>query len=209
VLIARNGEAPQVASDARIAATAQIIGNVRVGARAYVDHGVVIESSGAPIEIADEAVLFAGAIVRSVGGLSRPAFAVHIGARTLVSPSCVLTGCRVGRNCYVATGAIVLQGASIGDDARIGAGSIVHATAALPDHARVGMRHVAVRMADGFLSTPDVEAAREAVAELNFFETAFGAGAADQATLHEQVMTTLLDEVHGWRDEPSGLGEPG
>jgi hypothetical protein len=88
----------------------------------------------------------------------------------------VLTGCRVGRNCYVATGAIVLQGASIGDDARIGAGSIVHATAALPDHARVGMRHVAVRMADGFLSTPDVEAAREAVAELNFFETAFWGG---------------------------------
>jgi carbonic anhydrase/acetyltransferase-like protein (isoleucine patch superfamily) len=208
VLIARNGESPHVASDARIAATTQIIGDVHVGARAYVDHGVVIESSGPPIEIGDEAVLFAGAIVRSIGGLSRPPFPVHIGARTLVSPSCVLTGCQVGRNCYVATGAIVLQGASIGDHVRIGAGAIVHATAVLPDHARVGMRHVAVRTADGFLSTPDIEAAREAVAELDFFETAFGAGAADQATLHEQVMKTLLDEVHGWRDEPSSLGEP-
>jgi carbonic anhydrase/acetyltransferase-like protein (isoleucine patch superfamily) len=209
VLIARNGESPRVASDARIAATAQLIGNVHVGARAYVDHGVVVESSGPPIEIGGEAVLFAGAIVRSVGGLSRRAFPVHIGPRTLVSPACVLTGCRVGRNCYVATGAIVLQGARIGDHVRIGAGSIVHATAALPDHARVGMRHVAVRTADGFLSTTDIEAAREAVAELDFFNTAFGAGAADQATLHEQVMTTLLDEVHGWRDEPSSLGQAG
>jgi carbonic anhydrase/acetyltransferase-like protein (isoleucine patch superfamily) len=209
VQIARNGESPRVASDARIAATAQIIGNVRVGARAYVDHGVVIESSGPPIDVADEAVLFAGTVVRSVGGLSLPAFPVHVGARTLVSPSCVLTGCQVGRNCYVATGAIVLQRASIGDHVRIGAGAIVHATCVLPDRARVGMRHVAVRTADGFLSTPDIEAAREAVAALEFFETVFGAGTADQAALHDQVITTLLDEVHGWRDEPSRLGEPG
>jgi carbonic anhydrase/acetyltransferase-like protein (isoleucine patch superfamily) len=208
LLIARNGESPHVASDARIAATAHLVGNVRVGARAYVDHGVVVESSGPPIEIGDEAILLAGAIVRSVGGHSRPGFGVDIGARTLVSPSCVLTGCRLGRNCYLATAATVLQGASVGDHARVGIGAIVHATTVLPAHARVGMRHVAVPTADGYLSTPDIEAARDAVADLDFFATAFGVSAADQADLHEQVMTTLLDEVHGWRDEPSTPRKP-
>jgi carbonic anhydrase/acetyltransferase-like protein (isoleucine patch superfamily) len=201
LLVKRNGDSPEVAPDAQIAGTAQIIGNVQIGTRAYVDHGVVIESSGAPITIGPAAVLFAGAVVRSVGGLSRPAFPVEIGARTLVSPGCVLTGCQVGRTCYLATGAIVLQGASIGDHVRIGAGAIVHEGTALPDRARVGMRHVAVRTADGFISTPDIEQARDAIAELDFFETAFGASGTDQASLHEQVMTALLEEVHLWRDE--------
>jgi carbonic anhydrase/acetyltransferase-like protein (isoleucine patch superfamily) len=201
MLIVRNGKAPAVAPDARVASTAQVIGDVEIGARAYVDCGVVIESSGPRIKIGDETVLFAGAVVRSVGGSSRPAFPVEIGERTLVSPACVLTGCTVGRNCYIATGAILLQGATLGDHVRVGAGAIVHATTTVPDEGRVGMRHVAVRTADGFISTPDIEKARDAIAELDFFENAFGARAAEQVGLHEQVMTVLLSEVHGWSDE--------
>jgi carbonic anhydrase/acetyltransferase-like protein (isoleucine patch superfamily) len=204
MLVARNGERPAVHQTARIASSAQVVGNVRIGARAFIDHGVVVESSGPPIEIAEEAIVFAGAIVRSVGGSSRPAFPVTIGSHTLVSPLCVLTGCRVGANCYVATGAIVLQGAVLGEHVRVGAGAIVHATTVLPDEARVGMRHVAVPTPDGFLSTADIERAREAVAVLEFFETAFDVAATDQTRLHEQVIASLLEEVHGWRDEEVG-----
>jgi carbonic anhydrase/acetyltransferase-like protein (isoleucine patch superfamily) len=204
VLIERNGERPQVQPGARIAASATVVGNVQVGARAYVDHGVVLASSGPPIEIGDEATVLAGAIVRSVGGVSRPAFPVRVGERTLVSPLCVLTGCRVGGNCYVATAAILLQGATLGDHVRVGAGAIVHATTVIPERGRVGMRHVAVPTADGFLSTADVEQAREAVAGIDFFEAAFGAAEEDQGELHARVVATLLEEVHGWRDERLG-----
>jgi carbonic anhydrase/acetyltransferase-like protein (isoleucine patch superfamily) len=153
-----------------------------------------------PVVIGDEAVVFAGAVLRSLGGLSRPAFPLHVGPRTLVSPLCVLSGCRVGANCYIATGAIVLQGAVIGDHVRIGAGAIVHASTVVPDLERVGMRHVAVPTSEGFLSTADVERAREVVGAMDFFETAFGATADDQASLHDQVMSKLLEEVHSWRD---------
>jgi hypothetical protein len=69
------------------------------------------------------------------------------------------------------------------------------------------MRHVAVPTAEGFLSTPDVERAREAVAALDFFETAFGADEDDQADLHAQVMAALLDEVHAWQDKTLGRPE--
>jgi hypothetical protein len=41
---------------------------------------------------------------------------------------------------------------------------------------------------------------------MDFFETAFGAGGDDQADLHAHVMSTLLDEVHEWQDEP--LAQP-
>lgn len=159
MLITRNGDSPQVHATARIAASASIIGDVMIGARAYVDHGVVIESGGPPVEIADEAIVFAGSVIRSVGGRGRPACPVRIGARTLVSPLCALTGCQVGRNCYVATGAIVLQGAVIGDRGRIGAGAIVHAGTVLPEETRIGMRHIAAATADGYLSTADTSAA--------------------------------------------------
>jgi carbonic anhydrase/acetyltransferase-like protein (isoleucine patch superfamily) len=206
MLIERNGEAPRVHASARVAASATIVGNVLIGARAYVDHGAVIASGGPPVEIAGEVIVFPGAIIRSVGGTSRPAFGVRIGERTLVSPLCVLTGCQIGSNCYVATGAIVLQGATVGDHVRVGAGAIVHATTVVPERARVGMRHLAVPTADGFLSTGDVEQAREIVEGMDFFETAFGAAGDDQADLHTQVMSTLLDEVHAWQDEP--LAQP-
>jgi tetrahydrodipicolinate N-succinyltransferase len=117
-----------------------------------------------------------------------------------------LSGCRVGSNCYVATGAIVLQGAEIGDDVRIGAGAIVHASAVVPDHQRIGMRHIAVPTQDGFISTPDVELARQLVGATNFFETAFGVHGDDQADLHTKALSTLLEEVHSWHDEPQPSG---
>jgi carbonic anhydrase/acetyltransferase-like protein (isoleucine patch superfamily) len=102
-----------------------------------------------PVGIGDETIVFAGTLIRSVGGASRPASPVHVGARTLVSPWCVLTGCRIGSNCYVTTGAILLQEAVIGDHVRIGVGAIVHATTVVPHRARVGMRHVAVPTPEG------------------------------------------------------------
>jgi carbonic anhydrase/acetyltransferase-like protein (isoleucine patch superfamily) len=202
VLIERNGDAPRVHASAHIAASASVVGNVQIGARAYVDHGVVLESSGPPVEIGQEVIVFAGAIVRSVGGPSRPAFPAGIGVRTLVSPLCVLTGCTVGGNCYLATAAILLQGATLADHVRVGAGAIVHAATVLPERARVGMRHIAVPTAEGFLSTADAEQARAELARADFFETAFGVNEDDQADLHARVMATLLDEVHAWQDKP-------
>jgi carbonic anhydrase/acetyltransferase-like protein (isoleucine patch superfamily) len=202
MLITRNGETPRVHPNAKIATSATIVGNVRIGARAYLDHHALVASSGPLVEVGAEAVVLAGAVLRSVGGTSRPAFPVRIGERTLVSPLCVLTGCQVGAGCYVATGATVLQGAAIGDHARIGAGAIVHAGTVLPGHSRVGMRHIAVPTAQGFLTTADVETARQAVAAADFFGFAFEATGTDQADLHEQVLSALLDEAHGWHDQP-------
>jgi carbonic anhydrase/acetyltransferase-like protein (isoleucine patch superfamily) len=60
VLVERNGKMPHADASARIASSATVVGNVEIGARAYVDHGVVIASSGPPVEIADEVIVLAG-----------------------------------------------------------------------------------------------------------------------------------------------------
>ena len=143
MIFTRNGQAPTIHPLAVVASSAQIVGNVTVGESCYIDYGVVIESNGTPIEIADHVVVLANSVIRSVGGVHRPAFSVRIDDHTLISPSCSLVGCQIGRKCYLATGVMVFQGAVIGEGSRISAGTMVHLKTILPQHTRVGLRHIA------------------------------------------------------------------
>jgi len=199
MLISRNGFTPAVGSTSVVASSAQIVGNVTIGERCYVDYNVVIESSGAPIVIDDETIIFANSVIRSVGGTSRPAFPVHIGNRTLISPLCALVGCTVGSNCYIATAALIFQGATIGDNCRIAAGAIIHLKTALPAGTNIGLRHIAVPAADGYLATADIQQARAAIAGADFFQTVFEESSHD-TRLHSAVIDRLWQEVSAWND---------
>jgi carbonic anhydrase/acetyltransferase-like protein (isoleucine patch superfamily) len=200
MLFERNGARPTVEPGASVADSASLVGAVSIGRGCYIDHNVVIESSGPPVTVEDETVIFAGSVLRSVGGDSRPGFSLTVGPRTLVAPQCTLSGCHIGSNCYIATGVIMLQGAVVAEGCRIGVGAIVHAGTKLPELARVGMRHVAVPDGDGFMTTADVERTRDLLATADFFDRAFGTSEADQATLHEAVIAKLLAEAHSWSD---------
>jgi carbonic anhydrase/acetyltransferase-like protein (isoleucine patch superfamily) len=197
MFVTRDGHTPRAAPTARIAPSAQIIGNVEIGERCYVDYGVVIASSGAPIRLHDDVIVLANSVVRSVGGSHRPPFPVEIGPRSLISPLSALVGCRVGARCYLATGVLVFQGAEIGDGSRIAAGAIVHVRTVLPPGTHVGLRHIAVAAASaaGFIATPDVAEARAHLAATDFFRSVFDEDAADQEHLHERVMETLAREL--------------
>lgn len=209
MLITRNGQTPRIHETARVAPTAVVAGDVTIGAGCFVDHHVVVESSGAPIVLEEGVVALAGSVIRSTGGAARPAFSTSLGAYTLVSPQCSLVGCQTGARCYLATQTIVFQGARLGDGCRVSAGAIVHAGAQLPSGARVGLRHIAAPMSDGgVLITADIAAAREQIAAADFFQTAFGAldvGDQSQETLHEQALTRLRVELFSWTDEPVEL----
>lgn len=205
MLIARNGQSPVIHPSTIVASSAQIIGNVTIGASCYIDYNVVIESSGAPIEIADHVIIFASSVIRSVGGSSRPPFPVRIGAHSLISPACVLAGCQIGQNCYIATGVLIFQGAVIGDASRVSAGAIVHTKTLLPPATRVGLRHIAVPTAESYLIASDVRAAREQLAAADFFDTVFQEQAQEQDMLQAKVMQKLLQEVFAWHDSPADI----
>ena len=203
MLITRNGQSPTIHPSTIVASSAQIIGNVTIGESCYIDYNVVLESSGTPIEIADHVIVLANSVVRSVGGPSRSPFPVRIDDHTLISPSCALAGCQIGRNCYVATGVMVFQGAIIGDGSRISAGAIVHVKTVLPPCTRVGLRHIAVPTASGYLITSDVQMAREQIVAVDFFSTVFQEQEQEQDVLQTKVMAKLLQEVLSWHDETS------
>jgi carbonic anhydrase/acetyltransferase-like protein (isoleucine patch superfamily) len=203
MLIRRNAQTPKVHPSVQIASSAQVIGNVTIGAHCYIDYNVVIESSGVPIQIEDHVIVLANTVIRSIGGVSRPAFPVHIGDHTLISPLCALAGCQIGRNCYIAMGVLIFQGAILGDAVRVGAGAIVHLKTQLPAGTHVGMRHIAAATEHGFLVSADVPTARAAIAQADFFETVFAEDGQDQGDLHSKVMMKLLQEVASWNDSVS------
>ena len=201
MIVERDGAAPTISPTARVAPTAQLIGDVQVGDDCVIDYGAVIASSGPPVVLRRGVVVMSNAVVRSVGGAHRPAFAVEIGDDSLIGPLAALAGCIVGEACYVATGVMVFHGATIGTGCRLGAGSIVHAGARLPERSRVGMRQYAVPGPDDeAVVTADLAAARELVARADFFGRAFEADETDLEELHRRATATLRAEAADWPD---------
>ena len=187
---------PVVAPDAFVASSAVLVGDVRVGAAAVIDHGALIVSTGAPIELGARVAVMPGAVIRSTGG-GRPPHPVRIGDDCLIGPQAALAGCTLGAAVYVATQVMVFHGAVVGDGCRLGAGSIVHTGARLPDRARVGMRQFAVPGPDGAaVVTSDLDEARALLAAADFFGTVFAEQSpADLVELHQRSTAAVAAEI--------------
>jgi len=100
--------------------------------------------------------------------LRAPHFLVEIQDHTLVAPSCVLTGCHIGRLCYVTTNAIILQGARIDNGSLVRVGAIVHFDTHLPENSRVGLGQLAVPGKTGPIITAGVTEARDLLQATDF-----------------------------------------
>jgi carbonic anhydrase/acetyltransferase-like protein (isoleucine patch superfamily) len=203
MLVDRSGRFPSVATNARIAPSAQLVGDVRVGEGCVIDHGAVLLSSGPPVVLGNGSVVMANAVIRSTGGAHRPAFPATIGDDVLVGPLASLVGCMVEDAVYIATGVVVFQGVVIGRGSRLGAGSIAHVGAHLPPLSRVGMRQYAVADDGGAVITGDLDQARALVAQADFFGRAFGDDERELEALHRASVATLRAEAADWSDMTS------
>lgn len=200
MLVDRSGRFPSVAASARIAPSAQLVGDIRVGDGCVVDHGAVLASSGPPVVLGAGSVVMANAVIRSVGGAHRPAFETTIGEDVLVGPLASLVGCTVEDAVYIATGVMVFQGAVVGRGSRLGAGSIAHHGAHLAPQSRLGMRQFAVAHDGRAVITGDLEHARELLAKADFFGRVFGDDERDLESLHRSSVAALRAEAADWSD---------
>ncbi|MCA1653111.1 MAG: gamma carbonic anhydrase family protein [Sphingomicrobium sp.] len=112
--------APQLGPGAWTAPSADLIGDVRLGARASVWFGAVIRADNTPILIGEEANVQDGAV-----GHSDPGAPLTIGARVTVGHQAILHGCTIGELSLIGMGARVLNGAVIGERCLVGAGALV------------------------------------------------------------------------------------
>jgi carbonic anhydrase/acetyltransferase-like protein (isoleucine patch superfamily) len=173
-----------------------LVGDVRIGPGAVIDHGALIVSTGAPIVLGARVAVMPGAVIRSTGG-RRPPHPVNIGEDCLIGPQAALAGCTLGAAVYVATQVMVFHGAVVGDGCRLGAGSIVHTGVRLPDRTRVGMRQFAVPGPDdAAVVTGDLDEARELLAAADFFGKVFAEEApTDLMKLHQRSTAAVAAEI--------------
>lgn len=123
---ALDGHEPELGPGAFVHEAAEVIGRVRVGARASVWPGAVIRGDTEQIAVGEDTNVQDGAVLHA-----DPGFPCRLGARVTVGHRAVVHGCTVEDAAMVGMGAIVMNGAVVG------AGSIVGAGAVVPEGARI------------------------------------------------------------------------
>jgi carbonic anhydrase/acetyltransferase-like protein (isoleucine patch superfamily) len=110
VLLRHRGHEPVVHPSAFVAPNATVVGDVRIGPRARVMYGAVLDAEASRVEVGECAIICEHAVLRATaaGGTERP---VVVGDHVFVGPHATLLGCSVDRCAYVATGATVLHAA--------------------------------------------------------------------------------------------------
>lgn len=115
-----DGVAPQLGDGAWVAPSADLIGDIRLGARASIWFGAIIRADNTPIILGEEANFQDGAI-----GHSDPGVPLTIGARVTVGHQAILHGCTVSDDCLIGMGARILNGAFLGPECLVGAGALI------------------------------------------------------------------------------------
>ncbi len=118
---------PSIASDAFIAPSADIIGNVAIGRRSSVWFNATLRGDINRIEIGDESNIQDNVVVHLADE-----YPCMIGDLVTVGHSAILHACEIEDEVLIGMGAIVLDGSVIGKRSIIGAGSLVTGKTIIP-----------------------------------------------------------------------------
>lgn len=125
-------DAPLLDPEAWVADSAQLIGRVRLGARASVWYGSVLRGDNEWITVGD------GSNVQDLCVLhTDPGQPLTLGAQVTIGHQAMLHGCTVGDGTLIGIQSIVLNGARIGRHCMVGAGSLVTEGKEFPDGALI------------------------------------------------------------------------
>ena len=120
MIITFQGKTPRVSSEAFVAETAALIGDVTVGPDSSVWYGAVIRGDCSPITVGCGTNIQDNAVLHTE--LGHP---LTIGDNVTIGHGAVVHCASVGSNTLIGMGAILLDGAVIGDHCIIGAGAVV------------------------------------------------------------------------------------
>lgn len=121
------GHTPELAQSCFIAATASVIGHVRVDDDATVMFGAVLRGDRETITLGAGSNLQDNAVVHA-----DPGFPAEIGRGVSIGHGAIVHGARIDDHVIIGMGACVLNGAVVGSDSIIAAGAIVKEGAHIP-----------------------------------------------------------------------------
>lgn len=202
MLIRHRGQEPRIDPSAYVAPTAVLVGDVRIGPRARVLYGAVLDAEGSCIEVGECTVICENAVLRAtaVGDVERP---VIVGDHVFISPHATVLGCTVEPSAYIATGATVLQGALIRTGGVVAVGALVHARTVVPSEFFVPPNAIAIGDPLTLYSPGETEALAAAIKSIDFASAAFGVQAQweDRVTRYRQVTEVRSAEFGAHADD--------
>ena len=116
-----NGKNPIIPDSSFIAPSADIIGDVTMGANSSIWYQCVLRGDVMPIIISDDSNIQDGTIIH---GTWKQAAAV-IGNKVTVGHKCVLHGCKIDDLVLVGMGSVVMDNVHVEKNCFIGAGSVL------------------------------------------------------------------------------------
>jgi len=113
-------KSPVINKSCFIAETANIIGDVTIGANSNIWYNVVIRADVDYVKIGENTNIQDNSVIHNSTGVP-----TIIGDNVTVGHNAIVHACTVGNNTLIGMGAIVLDGAEVGDYTIIGAGSLI------------------------------------------------------------------------------------
>lgn len=161
-------------------------GQVRIGPGSCILHGAVLTADGAPVEIGAHCVVMEHAVLRGT-----PQHPLFMGDHVLAGPHSYLTGCRIGDEVFIATGAMVFNGARMDRASSVALGGAVHIGCVVPPETRIPIGWVAVGDPARLYPPGEAEQIRAGLDEAGgFLPAVFGT---DPNLARGQQMRTALD----------------
>ena len=129
---ALDGLAPTIADDAWVAPSADVMGNVELGAGSSVWFGAVLRGDNDIIKIGARANIQDNSVLHTDPGIP-----LVVGEGVIVGHQVMLHGCTIGENSLIGIGATILNGAVIGKNCIIGAHALITENKIIPDNSMV------------------------------------------------------------------------
>ncbi len=120
MLIPYRGQRPQIDSSALIQPSAQVVGNVGIGAESSLWFNVVARGDINSIRIGTRTNVQDGTVIHVCSDRS-----VTIGNEVTIGHNATIHGCTIGDGCLIGMGSIVLDGAVLEAGVLVAAGSLV------------------------------------------------------------------------------------
>ena len=128
------GRLPVVHRTAYVDASAQVIGDVDIGADSSIWMNAVVRGDVNTIRIGRRTNIQDGTIVHV---MRKPSHPTVVGDEVTVGHGVILHGCTVADRCLIGMGAILLNGSSVGADCIVAAGTLLTEGAAVPPRSLV------------------------------------------------------------------------
>ena len=127
------GKRPQIHPTAFIEESAQVIGDVVVGAHSSVWFGAVVRGDVFHVRIGERTNVQDGTVIHVTNGTH----ATLLEDEVTVGHNVTLHGCHVERGCLIGIGSVVMDGCRVGEKSLVAAGALLSPGTAVPPRSLV------------------------------------------------------------------------